>query len=155
MPLGNQTLARHLKAVAGSKPIFTSADAPGIIYDLLYVSPESLATRRDDWLKVTKVWYRIVEYMANEDNWDEALKILAKRVNLTPEEYEPLLAGTRILSMEQALMAWKKGEGLDSVYGSSMNVDAFNLKYGAYGDDGKAQDISSYLDPSLTKEIAP
>jgi NitT/TauT family transport system substrate-binding protein len=31
-----------LKSLPGSKPVFTSADAPGIIYDLLYVSPESL-----------------------------------------------------------------------------------------------------------------
>ena len=38
-----------LKAVDGSKPIFTSADAPGIIYDLLFVDAESLEKRRGDW----------------------------------------------------------------------------------------------------------
>ena len=37
-----------LEAVAGSKPLFTSADAAGIIYDLTYVSRESLEARRDD-----------------------------------------------------------------------------------------------------------
>ena len=143
-----------MKAVAGSSPIFASANSPGIIYDLLYVSPESLGARKDDWQKVVGVWYKVVDYMANEDNWDEALEILAKRVNLTAAEYEPLLAGTKILSLQEALKAWEKADGLDSVYGSSMNVDKFNLKYGAYGEEGAAQNIDSYLDPSLTKAVA-
>jgi NitT/TauT family transport system substrate-binding protein len=141
-----------LKALAGSKPVFTSADAPGIIYDLLYVSPESLQKNRGDWLKVVKVWYRIADYLAKEENLDDALKILAGRVNLKPEEYEPLLEGTKILTYEEALKAWSKGEGLDSVYGSSENVNAFNLKHKVYD---KSQDVSKYLDPSLTKEIKP
>ncbi len=36
-----------LKSVPGSKAVFTSADAPGLIYDFLSVSPQSLAERRE------------------------------------------------------------------------------------------------------------
>jgi NitT/TauT family transport system substrate-binding protein len=140
-----------LKAVGGSKPIFTSADAPGIIYDLLYVSPESLEGKRAEWKKVTKVWYRIVAFMQNDANIDEALKILSARVSLTPQEYEPFLEGTHILTLEEALKAWKDGPGLDSVYGSSVVSDTFNVKYEAYAE---AQPTAKYLDPSLTKEVA-
>jgi NitT/TauT family transport system substrate-binding protein len=141
-----------LKALPGSKTIFSSADAPGIIYDLLYVSPESLEKNRADWAKVVKVWYRIAAYMKDEKNLDDALKILAGRVNLKPEEYEPLLKGTKILSLEEALKCWEKSDGLDSVYGSTKNVNAFNLKFGVYKD---SQDPEKYLDPSLTKALAP
>lgn len=140
-----------LKAVAGSTPIFTSADAPGIIYDLLYVSPESLEANRADWKKVVKVWYQIVDFIKDEDNIDEALKILSGRVSLSPQEYEPFLDGTYILTLEEALKAWEEGEGLESVYGSSVVSDNFNVKYEAYGE---AQPTAKYLDPSLTKEIA-
>src|SRR5215831_1050087 len=35
-----------LKAVAGSKAIYTSADVPGLIYDVVSVNPKSLAERR-------------------------------------------------------------------------------------------------------------
>ena len=140
-----------LKALPGSKPVFTSKDAPGIIYDLLYVSPESLEKNRADWKKVVKVWYRIVEFLKDEKNTDEALKILAGRVNLKPEEYEPFLAGTYILSLEESLERWKEGAGLDSVYGSTKNVDTFNLKYEVYKE---SQSAAKYLDPSLTKELA-
>ncbi|MEO0511133.1 MAG: ABC transporter substrate-binding protein [Verrucomicrobiota bacterium] len=140
-----------LKTVPGSKPVLTSADAPGIIYDLLSVDPESLETRRDDWAKVVKVWYRIADFIKDEDNIDEALEILAERVQLSPEEYEPFFEGTYILSLEEALKVWKDGEGLGSVYGSTEIADAFNVDQGVYEE---ALDTDKYLDPSLTLEYA-
>jgi NitT/TauT family transport system substrate-binding protein len=141
-----------LKLVDGSKPIFTSADAPGIIYDLLFVSPESLDKRRADWLKVVKVWYRIVAYMQDEANRDDALKILSSRVSVKPEEYEPFLKGTYILNLAESLERWKKTDGLESVYGSTAFVNAFNVKFGVYKEP--IADWTKYLDPSLTLEYA-
>ncbi|MEO0964529.1 MAG: ABC transporter substrate-binding protein [Planctomycetota bacterium] len=140
-----------LKAVSGSKAIFTSADAPGIIYDMLCVSPESLETRRDDWLKVVKVWYRIAEYLKTEDNIDDALAILATRVQVTPAEYEPFFEGTYILSMEEALERWNEGDGLDSIYGSTDYSNKFNVEYEVYPEE---LEYTTYLDPSLTLEVA-
>lgn len=140
-----------LKVLPGSKPVFTSADAPGIIYDLLYVSPESLEKHKDEWSKVTKVWYRIADYMNDEENLDEVLKILSARVKITPEEYEPFLKGTHILTLDEALKRWNTTEGLGTVYGSSKVVDEFNLKFKVYE---KSQDVAKYLDPSLTQALA-
>ena len=141
-----------LKQVAGSKALFTSGDKPGIIYDLLYVSPESLQARKADWQKVVGVWYKIVAYLEDEKNFDEALKILSARVGLTPDQYESFYEGTKILSLKQAKMAWKKAEGFTSVYGSSKVVDTFNVENKVYD---KAQDVGSYLDPSFTSAVTP
>ena len=141
-----------LKALPGSKPVFTSADAPGIIYDLLYVSPESLEKNKDDWMKVVKVWYRIAEYIRDEENLDDALKILSTRVKISPEEYEPFLKGTYILKLDEAMKRWEKAEGLGNVYGSSKVANEFNLKFKVYE---KTQDVDKYLDPSLTKALVP
>ncbi|MEM1083761.1 MAG: ABC transporter substrate-binding protein [Verrucomicrobiota bacterium] len=140
-----------LKAVPGSKPLFTSADAPGIIYDLLYVSGESLEKNNEDWAKVVGVWYKIVDFIKDEENLDEALKILSARVNLKPEEYEPFFKGTYILSLDEALEKWKEADGLGSVYGSSKIVDEFNVKFEVYE---KPLDVTKYLDPSFTKAYA-
>ncbi len=140
-----------LKVLPGSKPVFTSADAPGIIYDLLYVSPESLEKRKDDWMKVTEVWYRIVDYMKAEENLDDVLKILSARVKITPEEYEPFLKGTYILTLDEALARWDTAAGLGTVYGSSTVADEFNVKFGVYD---KPQDVNKFLDPSFTKALA-
>ncbi len=140
-----------LKAVAGSKPIYTSADAPGLIYDVLFVSPESLEQNREAWAKVVKVWYRIVDFLKDEANFDEALRILSGRVSVKPEEYESFYRGTHILSLEEALERWKKADGLDSIYGSSKIVDDFNVKNDVYKEN---QDVNKYLDPSLTEAYA-
>ncbi len=140
-----------LKVLPGSTPIFTSADAPGIIYDLLYVSPESLEKNKADWAKVVKVWYKIADYMKEEKNTDDVLKILSARVKITPEEYEPFLKGTKILSLDEALKCWEETDSLKSVYGSSKNVNKFNAEY-TYKDK-KPLDVTKYLDPSLTKAL--
>jgi len=140
-----------LKVLPGSKPVFTSADAPGIIYDLLYVSPESLEKNKAEWQKVVKVWYKVVKYMADEENLDDVTKILSARVGIKPEEYEPLLKGTKILSLDEALERWKDAEGLGSIYGSTKYVNTFNLKFEVYKD---TQDAGKYLDPSFTKALA-
>ena len=139
-----------LKTVPGSMPVLTSADAPGIIYDLLSVDPESLEARRDEWAKVVKVWYRIVDFLKTEENIDEALEILADRVDISPEEYEPFFGGTYILSLEEALEIWKEGEGLGSVYGSTVIADQFNVSQGVYEEP---LNTAKYLDPSLVSGI--
>ncbi len=140
-----------LKQVPGSKPIYTSKDIPGLIYDCLFVSQDSLKTRRADWLKVTKVWYRIVDYIKDESNTDDVLSILAARVNVKPDEYEPFLDGTYILSLDEALNAWRNAPGLKSVYGSSEISDAFNVKFAVYKEP---VDYTAYFDRTLTKEVA-
>ena len=45
-----------LDLVPGSTAIYTSRDEPGLIYDVLAVSPESLSARKADWETVAKVW---------------------------------------------------------------------------------------------------
>lgn len=139
-----------LKEVEGSKPIFTSADAPGLIYDCLCVSPESLKAQPEKWGKVVKVWYEIVDFLKDEDNTEEALEILSSRVEVTPDEYEPFLGGTYILSLEEALQRWEEGEGLGSIYGSAKVSDDFNVKHGVYE---KPVSYQSYFDPSFTRAL--
>ncbi len=140
-----------MKTVQGSKPIYTSAQAPGLIYDLWYVSRESLEKRRADWMKFVKVWYRVVDYLHDPANLDDALKILAARDNVKPEEYEPFLKGTHILTLKEVLQRWKKGDNLNSIYGSTKIVDNFNVRYGVYK---QHVDFQGYFDPSLTVEYA-
>ncbi len=136
-----------LKLVAGSKPIYTSADEPGLIYDVLAVSPESLADRRDEWQKVVKVWYRVVDYVKSPETHADAVRIMASRVGVSPEEYESFINGTKILTLDEAKKFYVKGDGFGSLYGSSKIVDEFNLANDVYKE---AQDVDAYIDGSLT-----
>jgi len=136
-----------LKLLPGSKSIYNSSDAPGLIYDALGVNPSSLAAHKADWQKVAKVWYRIVNYIYDPKTHADAVKIMAARVGLKPEAYEPLLKGTKILTLPEAKAAFVKADGLQSIYGSSKIVDNFNVKYEVYK---TAQPIDGYFDPSIT-----
>src|SRR5882724_6110981 len=138
-----------LRAVAGSKAIFTSADVPGLIYDELNVNPKSLAERRADWVKVVKVWNRLQAFVTNPATHEEAIKIMASRAGVPAAEYAQFLPGTRILSPEEALARFEKKDTLDSVYGSAKVADAFNVSNKVYA---QPQPIAEYIDGSLSKE---
>jgi NitT/TauT family transport system substrate-binding protein len=136
-----------MKAVPGSHPLYTSAKAPGLIYDVLAVSPASLNAHRADWMKLIGVWDKVVHYIDDPKTQDDALKIMAARVDLTPDVYKPLLKGTHLIDVAEAKKTFKKADGLASLYGSSRNADQFNVANDVYK---QAQDIDSYIDPSLT-----
>jgi NitT/TauT family transport system substrate-binding protein len=140
-----------LKAVAGSRAVFTSAETPGLIYDLLNVSPKSLAERRGDWIKVVKVWNRIVKYVRDPANKDEVVKIMGARAGVPPDQYAKYLPGTRYLSPEEALKAFEKKDTLDSLYGSAKVADEFNVTNKVYA---QHQPIDEYIDSSLSKEAS-
>lgn len=136
-----------LSQVAGSAAIYTSKDEPGLIYDVLAVSPQSLAANKAEWSKVAKVWYKIVDYIYDPKTQDEAISIMAARVGLSAAEYKPFLKGTKILTLEEAKPFFSKGDGFKSLYGSSKIADDFNIKYEVYAEP---QDIDSYIDSSVT-----
>jgi NitT/TauT family transport system substrate-binding protein len=136
-----------MKAVPGSRPIYTSADEPGLIYDVLAVNPGSAKQRRADWVKVVKVWDRVVSYINDPKTQPDAVKIMAARVGVSPETYLPLLKGTKLLSVAEAKKIYVKGDGFKSLYGSTQVADQFNVANDVYK---AGEDIDSYLDPSFT-----
>lgn len=136
-----------LTLVPGSKAIYSSKDEPGLIYDVLAVSPSSLSANKEAWSKVVDVWYKAVSYIMDPATQADAVSIMAARVGVTPEEYKPFLSGTKILTLDEAKGFFAKADGFKSLYGSSKIADDFNLKYEVYKE---AQDIDAYIDPSLT-----
>ncbi len=88
---------------------------------MLAASPASLAAHKDDYVKIIKVWDHVVHYIADPKTQADAVKIMSKRVGLSPEEYLPLLKGTHLLDVAAGKKTFKKGDGLDSLYGSSKN----------------------------------
>jgi len=139
-----------LEMVPGSKPIYTSADEPGLIYDVYAASPKVYATRKGDLKKLLKVWYRAVNYFYDPKTREDAIKIMASRVNLKPEVYKTFVNGTKILTLKEAKKHIKKGPGFDSVYGSTKISDDFNVANKVYK---QPQDVDSYIDFSLMKSM--
>jgi NitT/TauT family transport system substrate-binding protein len=145
-PIDDQAMLQ----LPGARPIYTSAKAPGLIFDGLAVSPESLKERPQDWLKVIKVWYRVLAYINNPATHADALKIMSARDGVDPKTYQHFFKGTHLLSLAEAKQAYVKSDALTSIYGSDMNADAFNVRNGVYK---TPQDVSDYIDDSLMKNF--
>ena len=141
-----------LKALPGSTAVYTSADEPGLIYDMVTVTPQSLAQHRAEWLKFVKVWDKIVAYLADPKTRADGIKIMAARAGVTPEDYAAFMGGTKLLTLaEGAKVIAAKTPGFGSVQGSAKIADEFNVKNEVYKE---AQDVASYIDASLQVQAA-
>ena len=136
-----------LKALPGSTAIYTSADEPGLIYDTVVVSPQSLASRRADWVKFVGVWERIVSYLSDPLTQEDGIKIMAAKAGVDAKEYAAFMSGTRLLTLGQSnRIISAKNDSFGSIHGSSKTADSFNVKNGVYKE---AQDVDTYIDATL------
>jgi NitT/TauT family transport system substrate-binding protein len=142
-PIVGQAIA----AVPGARALYTSADEPGLIYDLLCVNPASLKSRRADWMKVLKVWDRVVAYIEDPKTQPDAVKIMAARVGISPQAYLPLLKGVKLLGLSEGKKVYVKGPGFKSLYGSTKAADSFNVTNAIYK---KPESVDAYIDASFT-----
>ena len=145
-PISGQALTQ----VPGSKKLFTSADIKGLIYDVLAVSPTSYAAHKDDWAKVTAIYYKCVDYLMDPATRDDAIKIMAAKVGADPAVYAKNIPGTHFLTLAEAKDVLKKGPGLDSIYGSMKVSDDFNLENGVYKESQKP---TSYVAPGIVESM--
>jgi NitT/TauT family transport system substrate-binding protein len=132
-----------MKAVPGAKALYTSADEPGLIYDVFVATPAVAKNRKADLAKFMKVWDRVVAYVQDPKTQPDAVKIMAARSGVTPAEYLPYLKGTHLLNLADGKKVYAKGKGFGSIQGSTAFVDAFNVANGVYKAPEK---VDSYLD---------
>jgi NitT/TauT family transport system substrate-binding protein len=145
-PVSSQALSQ----VPGSKKLFTSADAKGLIYDVLAVNPVSFAQHKDDWAKVVQIFYKCVDYIRDPATREDAIKIMAAKAGADIDEYTKNVPGTHFLSLAEAKAAFKKGDGLDSIYGSMAIGNQFSLDNNVYKEPQKP---SSYLAPGIIESL--
>jgi NitT/TauT family transport system substrate-binding protein len=138
-PVANQAL----KAVSGSKIIYSSKDKPGLIYDTLSVNANHLATHPEAWKKIIQVWDKTVKYIQDPVTRDDAINIMAHRVGVDPAQYAQFVGGTHLLDLAANKQVFRKGAGLDSIYGSTYHVNQFNLRNGIYHTEVNADGLIS------------
>jgi NitT/TauT family transport system substrate-binding protein len=137
-----------LQSVAGSKRIFTSADAKGFIYDVLAVNPASLAAHREDWAKIAAIYYKCAAYILDPKTQDDAVKIMAAKVQQKPEEYATHIPGTHFMTAAEAKTNYKGNGGVAmSLKDSLVLSNQYSLDNAVYKASQKPED---YIAPSIT-----
>lgn len=139
-----------LEKVKGAKELYTSANEPGIIYDLLVVSQESLMKNKAEWEKVVAAWDDVVAYLNDPANKAEAVKILAARVGISEVQYSKFMNGTKFLRLSESAKYFKKTEGYNSIYGSSKIINKFFVDNKVYD---KNVDVNRFIMPKFTEDF--
>ncbi|HEX4265593.1 MAG TPA: ABC transporter substrate-binding protein [Verrucomicrobiae bacterium] len=139
-----------LKTVPGSKKLFSSADAKGLIFDVIAVNPTSYAAHKEEWTKITAIYYKCVNYLMDPATKDDAVKIMAAKVGADPVEYAKNIPGTHFLTIAEAKTALKKSHDMLSIYGSMELSDKFYLENKVYKDSQKPSD---YLAPGIINSL--
>jgi NitT/TauT family transport system substrate-binding protein len=147
-PSVNQTF----KQVPGAKALFTSKQLPGLIYDVVVVTDESLAKRRDDWKKVVAVWPKVLAFIADPKTHDEAIAIMAARNGVDPKEYALIFPGSKLQSLTDNQAAFALGKsGPGTLFGAHIIADTFNRSQKIYAD---ALKVETLIDGSIVAGLA-
>ena len=139
-----------LKAVAGSKIIYSSQDKPGLIYDTLTVNMTHLSAHKEEWKKIIQVWDKTVKYINDPATRPDALAIMAKRVGLEADQYAQFIEGTHLLDLAANKKVFEKSNNFDSLYGSSYHVNEFNFKNSVYT---QKVDVDGVIYPELVQSL--
>jgi NitT/TauT family transport system substrate-binding protein len=77
--------------------VFSTADTPGLVPDLMVFRDEAVKTRGDDIQKILEAWKLALKYI--ETNHEDAVAIMAKGAGISTEEMKEGLAGIKLYSI--------------------------------------------------------
>lgn len=128
------------------KPLFTSKDMPGLVPDLLVAQDKAIATKRKELVGMIKAWFETEKFIREQPA--EATKIMAKVVNLSPEEYAVFLPGTKFFDAAANKQAFDAKDPL-SLSSMAPTITAFLTQFKLI--EGKP-DVAKGIDASLMQE---
>lgn len=95
-----------MKGQAGAKEVFSSAQIPGEILDLLVVDTATLKANPNLGKALTGIWYETVALMKRQDAEGKAARAaMAKLAGATPEDFDSQLVTTHLYSDPKAAVA--------------------------------------------------
>ena len=128
--------------------LFTSKEAPGLIADLLVAQEKSLQdpVKHKDFVAMIRAWFDAVAYIQTHPK--EAAAIMAPKVGLKADDYQPFLAGTKLFNRADNKAAFA-ATGQLSLVGAGPVIGKFLVDNKLL--EGKA-DYAAGLDSSLLEE---
>ena len=100
--------------------LFTSADIPGEVMDVVTLSREVIKKNPELPKKIINVWQRALTYA--KENPERAHKISADREGITPEEFASALEGVKLLSFQEQKLLFENNSTIRNVLNLVKNV---------------------------------
>lgn len=108
------------------KVIFSSADVPGLMTDMIVAQQKLLDTRATEVQKLVDVWNQVLDF--RKTNADEAIAIEATRAGVSAEEHRALVEGIDWLTPQEMLETFKPGNTTESLVHAGEVVADFMLE---------------------------
>ena len=127
-----------MKAAPGAKEVFSSADIPGEILDLLIVDTATLKANPDLGKALAGIWYETMALMQRQDAEGKAARAaMAKLAGATPDEFERQLATTYLYADPKAAVAAASSPALIT---TMTRVRDFSFANGLFGQGANSAD---------------
>ena len=127
-----------MKAAPGTKLVFSSADIPGEILDLLVVDTATLNANPNLGKALAGIWYETMALMQRQDAEGNAARAaMAKLAGATPEEFESQLATTYLYADPKAAVAATSSPALIT---TMTRVRDFSFANGLFGQGATSAD---------------
>jgi NitT/TauT family transport system substrate-binding protein len=127
-----------MKATPGAKLVFSSADIPGEILDLMVVDTATLKANPDLGKALAGIWYETMALMQRQDAEGAAARAaMAKLAGTTPEEFESQLATTFLYADPKAAVAATSSPDLIT---TMTRVRDFSFANGLFGQGATSAD---------------
>ncbi|MEO0852551.1 MAG: aliphatic sulfonate ABC transporter substrate-binding protein, partial [Cyanobacteria bacterium J06648_11] len=133
----------------GSKELFSSAQFPGAIPDLMVVTQTLIDERPEDVQKIVNTWFDTLEFMA--ENPERSDEIIAERVGVEVSELEQFEAGTRMFTIEDNLEAFSEGDSMKHMPFAAVEMTEFMVNVGFIPE---GPDLSTIFDDRFVKAYA-
>jgi len=131
------------------KVLFSSKDTPGLIPDLLVFREEVVEERAEDVQKIVDAWFDALTYFA--ENEREAIELMAKRAETTPEDFKTGLDSVSIFTVEDNVKAFKDADSYESLIHTGELTAEFLLKLEMID---TIPDINQLLEPKFVNAAA-
>lgn len=127
-----------MKATPGASLVFSSADIPGEIVDLLVVDTATLKANPDLGKALAGIWYETMALMQRQDAEGQAARAaMAELAGTTPETFESQLATTYLYADPKAAVAATSSPALIT---TMTRVRDFSFANGLFGQGATSAD---------------
>jgi NitT/TauT family transport system substrate-binding protein len=157
-----------MKAQAGAKEVFSSADIPGEILDLMVVDTATLKANPNLGKALAGIWYETTALMARKDAEGKAARAaMAKLAGATPEDFDSQLTTTYLYTDPKAAVAATSAPALvttmtrvrdfsfaQGLFKGATSADAVGMSFPGGKTLGDAQHVTLRFDDSYMKLAA-
>jgi NitT/TauT family transport system substrate-binding protein len=127
-----------MKSTPGAKQVFSSADIPGEILDLMVVDTATLKANPNLGKALAGIWYETTALMQRQDGQGKAARAaMAKLAGSTPEMFDGQLATTFLYGDPKAAVAATSSPTLIT---TMTRVRDFSFSKGLFGQGAKSAD---------------